>query len=341
MRIFGRGLACAALACLASCGKTPSAPPPAADAKSQSKAPPASPPPSDAKTPTATPPVAPPAAAEKSPPKAAEDPNRAKRERLTQIARELFAIRKQAESAPAQPPDPAIRQKAEALIAESGRLLTEVVGEDPAKQSDYMEGVIRESMPEEWEKLKGSKLAAQETFATATLKNIVVAEAVFRSTDADGNQQGDYWVADVSGLNRIRRSEQDPKGIDLLQRDVALADARPCVPLDKEGRFERKAGAAPVLMAGLGAGTARSGYLFAALESCEVEVGKWKPYHDGSGRSSFQFGFCAYPERYGETGRHTFIVSESAIVFKKDTGGKPPAGFPMDPAAAGWSPAER
>jgi hypothetical protein len=94
-------------------------------------------------------------------------------------------------------------------------------------------------------------------------------------------------------------------------------------------------------MTALGQGKARSGYLFVALESCEVEVGKWKPYHDGSGRSDARYGFCAYPERYGVSGRLTFIISESGTVYRKDTGGKPPAGYPMDPVAAGWSPSER
>jgi hypothetical protein len=308
MRIIGPRLACVVLACLVVCGNAPSV----------SSAP----------------------ADEKAPPAAPGDQNRAQRERLAQIARELFAMRKPP-SDPAQPPDPSIRQKAEALIAESGKLLTEVVGEDPAKQNEYMEGVIREFLPEEWAKLKGSKLGAQEAFATASLKNILVAEEVIRMDDADGNQKADYWVADLSGLNRIRRSDQDPKGIDLIQRDVALADARPCVPLDQEGPFAGKAGDKPISLARLGQGKAKNGYFFVALESCEVEVGKWKPYHDGSGRSDSRFGFCAYPERYGETGRLTFIVSESGTVFKKDTNGKPPAGFPMDPAAAGWTPVER
>ena len=38
---------------------------------------------------------------------------------------------------------------------------------------------------------------------------------------------------------------------------------------------------------------------------------------------SIDFGLCAVPARYPRTGRNTFVIDVTGVVYQKDTGGKP------------------
>ena len=70
-------------------------------------------------------------------------------------------------------------------------------------------------------------------------------------------------------------------------------------------------------------GSPRAGYLF-----CDVV------FED----PSFDCGLCAYPAVYGRSGRNTFMIDVTGVIYQKDTGGKPVAKWP-DLEADGWVPA--
>ncbi len=74
-----------------------------------------------------------------------------------------------------------------------------------------------------------------------------------------------------------------------------------------------------------------------ALERYEVSPDWYIPYNDGSGRNRDRFGLCSYPAKYGGKSTLTVIVNEENVIWKKDTGGVPPRGFPLDPAKDGWT----
>jgi hypothetical protein len=59
-------------------------------------------------------------------------------------------------------------------------------------------------------------------------------------------------------------------------------------------------------------------------------------YDQGGGRNPAKFGFCAYPAPYGSSGRLTFVVNESNIIYRLDTRGKPVQQFPALPEAEAW-----
>lgn len=168
---------------------------------------------------------------------------------------------------------------------------------------------------------------ANERTASATLKTFATAQADFRANDRDGNLIADYWSADVSGLYRIDTGIT----LKLIERGAATADAKPCVPMDKEGK------AHGLKIAGLDKAVPRSGYWFAAVEKYEDEKGAPVKYDLGNGRNLARFAFCAWPAEHGITGRHTFIISEQYVVWKMNTGGKPVDLFPADPARSGWT----
>ena len=41
-----------------------------------------------------------------------------------------------------------------------------------------------------------------------------------------------------------------------------------------------------------------------------------------------EYGICAYPRRYGETGHHTYIMNHHGIIYFADTGGVRVTSFP-------------
>ena len=75
-------------------------------------------------------------------------------------------------------------------------------------------------------------------------------------------------------------------------------------------------------------GTARFGYLF-----CDILAGPEGPYD-----FSIDCGLCAFPEAYGESGRNTFIIDATGVIYQKDNEGRPVQEYPADPEADGWVP---
>lgn len=254
-----------------------------------------------------------------------EDPREAKRRRIGEIVKETAGIL--AQGAPSREAEP----KLKALAAERDALLRDLASADPAAQQKELESAARQYAPDAWKQLQDARLQAMQTSVKSRLKLLVTAATMLRANDGDGNGQQDFWVADVSGLHRMLYRGAPAKEIDAA---TARADARPCVPLDREGEY------GGVKLAAVGAHAPFNGYLFGAVPKREVEKGKVEPYADAAGRNMAHFAFAAWPEKYGETGTLTFLICEDGVLRWKDTGGVPPEVFPADLAAEGWKAPE-
>jgi hypothetical protein len=181
--------------------------------------------------------------------------------------------------------------------------------------------------------LLSSQRYANEMNASASMKTLCTAEMDFRANDRDGNGVNDFWTGDVSGLFCLRPQDSgSPLG--LIEISVAAADGAPVmrsIPADRKAVFSSSA-------------RPKAGYFFRAMK--EDESGE--PYgRDTEGRKSLGpyynlagFAFCAHPAKYPSSGRQTFIVNESAMVWKKDTRGEAVAGWPENPEEEGWVKAD-
>jgi len=203
-------------------------------------------------------------------------------------------------------------------MEEAEVILKDLSHGDRERADAVIEEVVKAHAPELMPELEKAKRESNERNASASLKTITTAQADFRSNDRDGNGVNDFWVADVSGFQRIVTGGT---AIFLVEKSVALADAKPCVPLDQEG----ESGGAK--LASLGKPAPKNGYRFVALAG----------YDEGKGRAGRRFGFCAVPAEYGSAAKRTFIVNEDNTIWSKDTGGQVPNGFPADPAKEGWT----
>lgn len=213
------------------------------------------------------------------------------------------------------------------MMDEATAIMQDLTGGDRTKVETVMEESVRAYAPELVPELEKAQRESNERNAAATLKTLTTAQADFRSNDRDGNGVNDYWVADVSGLGRIDAGGR----IRLIEDSAALADAKPCVPLDTEGEFHA------LKFAAAGKPSPKAGYRFVALPGSEDEGGRTVAYDEGKGRCRRRFGFCGYPAEYGKEGKLTFITSEENEIWKKDTGGKVPERFPFAPGKEGWS----
>jgi prepilin-type N-terminal cleavage/methylation domain-containing protein len=168
--------------------------------------------------------------------------------------------------------------------------------------------------------LLNARIAATETNAIGALKGLVSTEASFMQTEADGNGVKDYWTADVAGLYGLSNTA----GQKIRLVDVQFADADDAalniyaVGVEPWTAAVNDAGGIPV---------PKAGFLYHVLRTDE----NGSPYQedpDGDGAfytNKVKFGFEAYADHYGITGRRIFIVNEFGVVYGVD-GGKNAAG---------------
>ena len=76
-------------------------------------------------------------------------------------------------------------------------------------------------------------------------------------------------------------------------------------------------------------GVPRAGYYF-----CEILGTAGQGPYD----FSIDCGLCAFPAEYNRTGRNTFIIDVTGVVYMKDTQGWPVWTFPTDSQLNGWIP---
>jgi hypothetical protein len=156
-----------------------------------------------------------------------------------------------------------------------------------------------------------------ERTATTMLTTLASAEADFRGNDRDGNGVDDFWTGDVAGLYYLPAGQGATfPELRLIMRKLADADAMP-------------------LQARVPEPVPYYGYYFVAMKwdasdtppsayTLDTDKKSGKVHHRE------KFGFCAYPEQYGVTGRETFIINEGNTIFMGDTKGVPVYAWPGD-----------
>ncbi|MBV8881852.1 MAG: hypothetical protein JO332_17975 [Planctomycetaceae bacterium] len=141
-----------------------------------------------------------------------------------------------------------------------------------------------------------------ERSSSTTLKTICSAQADFRANDRDGDGMNQFWRADIAGLYAL--APGGGPAIRLIERSLALADARPLYDLSKEGERAPKAG-----------------YWYRAIRHADEKT------IDAAAR----FAAVAFPAAYSPKDRWTYIVDENNTVFRADLGhGRGVEVFPTD-----------
>ena len=138
------------------------------------------------------------------------------------------------------------------------------------------------------------------------LEVIVDVQEHFRHQDVDANGKKDYWRADVAGLYAL---EVKGKALKLIEESAAAADDR---PVTNVGKLPSK--------------SPKARYWYRTLRF----PGEKKSDPD-------RFAVCAFPNEYGSSDTSTYIVSDKAVIYKKDLGhGDGLEFYPADPPAEGW-----
>ena len=150
-----------------------------------------------------------------------------------------------------------------------------------------------------WNNWRSQAIASNERNAAGMIKTLASAEADFRGNDRDGDGVQEFWTGDVASLYYQFGG--------LIERGMADADARAL------------SGRPPV---------AYQGYYFAVMEWHEGD--EPRVHLTAKPRHPTRFAFCAYPVKYGVTGRNTFIINEGNTVFWSHTNGEPVDTWPTD-----------
>src|SRR6185369_10849461 len=145
------------------------------------------------------------------------------------------------------------------LQKEAEALILELTGGSREKQEALMREIMEKYAPEMAETFNRAQSMANERNGAVTLKTLASAEADFRANDRDGNKANDFWVADVSGLWRVIVKDGPLR---LIEMGVALADARPAVPVDATGALPSDPQTKLQLV---GKAATKAGYSFAAI----------------------------------------------------------------------------
>ena len=150
-----------------------------------------------------------------------------------------------------------------------------------------------------------SRIAANETSAVGSLKQLTSHEASWRQTDADRNGLKDNWCLDVASFRFMLNTDGDQ--VNYIDAAFAKADASPQITTQ--------------------ATSGKSGYVFQSLTTDEdgavYAINTFVPAVGGIAAATaccnnFKFGFTARPEVYGTTGVNTFIVNEDGQIYQKD-----------------------
>jgi hypothetical protein len=142
--------------------------------------------------------------------------------------------------------------------------------------------------------LFGGYRPSNERRPDTSLKTIVSAQEEFRRMDSDGDGIRQFWRADVTGLYTLRPGGDPAKPIiKLIELSVACADDRP-----QNNDLEQYAVRSP-----------KAGYWFRAIRHADEKL----PSPD-------RYAAIAFPERYPESGRCTFIVDERKDIYRMDLG---------------------
>lgn len=170
-----------------------------------------------------------------------------------------------------------------------------------------------------------SRIAANETSAVGSLKQIVSHQSSIRQTDGDSNGKKDYWTIDMCGLYAI----QDTDGNPLKYIDVQLAKADDNA---LQAGAANSAGVWTFAESATGVGQPKSGYLYSAIVNSfatpvlyaldttpgTVALGG-NNIADPYNNLTF-FGFVAFPSVYNREGIRIFVVNEEGVIYGVDNG---------------------
>jgi prepilin-type N-terminal cleavage/methylation domain-containing protein len=169
--------------------------------------------------------------------------------------------------------------------------------------------------------------AANERNASGSLKQVSAVQVNLKSSDLDQDGVNNFWTADVAGLYYLQPETGTiydvpvktsggapyqwtglvpafgPSSIKLIELSVALADADTVGPYDG-GSISHAA-------------SPKAGYWFQTLWNYEATPNSTTPYGT---RDVDRFGFIAWPDSYGSSGRLAFILSEGMTLYKRDPG---------------------
>jgi hypothetical protein len=172
-------------------------------------------------------------------------------------------------------------------------------------------------------KIEALPMTLNEEAAVKALHDIHRAQVKFKDEDLDRNSIKDYWTADVAGLYCLRHKSASKAPVGAIPIDLASADAAPY-----KGAY---AGADYVYdKEMLKAHAPWAGYVFGMVAK-DAGGSPYATDPDKSGKKVHHVAMwaaCAWPAKYGQTGKNTFLINERGELYYKDTGGKPVAQWP-------------
>ena len=161
----------------------------------------------------------------------------------------------------------------------------------------------------------GATRVSNERNASSSLKGLNSIEMTFRSSDAEQNGVNDFWTSDVAGLYYLTPGAASGRLL-LIEFSVAIAD----------GNTNPNLAGATWTPLPQHKSSPKAGYWFQALLNYENPLDTAVAYSQSgisSGRNLDRYGFIAYPNAYGSSGRMCFVLNESGTMFKRDPASQP------------------
>lgn len=192
--------------------------------------------------------------------------------------------------------------------------------------------------------LVSSQRAGNERSAFVSIKTLASANIDFKSNDRDVNGVNDFWTGDVSGLYRLTAGAAiEP--IKMIEMATAGMDGSPIAAAGAGGKMGGDLSYQP-----------KAGYWLQSLETDQdpepdelYKVDTGGSVAMGAVHNLSRYGFTAYPDAYGVSGRLVYIMNEVGSVLQRDpvapvtSSSTPPKAiipawriFPANPGTAGW-----
>jgi hypothetical protein len=137
--------------------------------------------------------------------------------------------------------------------------------------------------------------AANEAATILACRNFAEAEEIYHRTDYTGNGTLKY-APTLKGDNSLLEQKAGAEDLALIEKGMADAEGDP------------------------GEKTARHGYRFKVLKSQGPHAAGGQRDYVVNGNMTLGYALVAYPAEYGATGKQTFIINNSGVVFAKDLG---------------------
>ncbi len=144
-------------------------------------------------------------------------------------------------------------------------------------------------------KANGDELARNETAAIGACKAFAEAEEIYHRTDYTGNGVLKYSPA-LQGDNSLLEQKAGAGDLALIDRSMGQAEGDP------------------------GVKTSKHGYRFKVLKAQGSHATGGAKSYVVDGNMTLGYALLAYPAEYGVSGKQTFMINSSGVVFSKDLG---------------------